>query len=110
MWQPAEGGEAISAAEAGYGTLAGSDGEGDSEAPPDANAEDEVEGVETVAPAAEEAALHIEEDAADIAADELASDADLDDEEEADIEAAAEEELEVDGAAVIEEAIVGDDS
>jgi N utilization substance protein A len=111
MWQPAEGGEAISAAEAGYGTLAPGDADtaSDNGQGADAENDDAVVGVEDEAPAAEEAAMHIEDDAADIAADELASDADLDDAD-ADIEVAAEEELEVDGAAVVEEAIVGDDS
>jgi len=80
MWQPAGGGAAISAAEAGYG-----------------QAPDEESGLETaveqVAPAAEEAAMHVEADSADVAADELASDSDLDTED-ADVRAEAEEAIE----------------
>jgi N utilization substance protein A len=80
MWQPAGGGEAISAAEAGYG-----------------RAPDEESGleaaIEQAAPAAEEAAMHVERDPADVAADELASDSDLDTED-ADVRAAAEEAIE----------------
>ena len=58
MWQPAEGGEAISAAEAGYGGIGG-EGTGESEAERD----DEVKGAEAEAPAAEETAMHLEDEA-----------------------------------------------
>src|SRR4029079_8064328 len=65
MWQPAGGGEAISAAEAGYGTVgappvAVAAEEADNSAPdnPAADAPDDgLAGVETVPPAAEEAAV-----------------------------------------------------
>jgi N utilization substance protein A len=86
MFQPAGGGEAISAAEAGYATL-------DSEVTAAAvvleqaaEASDDDEGVtdeipaggsERVPEAAEEAALHLDDDDADVAIDELASQADL---------------------------------
>src|SRR6478672_4838631 len=76
MWQPAEGGEAISAAEAGYATLGG-----DAPAAPDAPDAPETadEAAEApAAPAAEQAAMHVDATVADEAADELASDADLD--------------------------------
>src|SRR5690242_5632683 len=95
MFQPAGGGAAISAAEAGYATLGvgGSDDEtvADSEGASDAIA---VGGSETQGVAAEEAAVHVEEDALDLAADELASDADLA-EEERDVRVAADEELDM---------------
>jgi N utilization substance protein A len=89
MWQPAEGGEAISAAEAGYGLVTAADEPGTDDAttglPVDeAEADDAVVGVDDTVddtPAAEEAAVHIED-----AADELAADADLETED-ANIEA-----------------------
>ncbi len=96
MWQPAGGGEAISAAEAGYGTV--SEGKG---APPDGNTperDDAVIGVDDTVdttPAAEEAAMHVDAAVADQAADELAADADLDAE---DPDVRAEEELEIEEA------------
>jgi N utilization substance protein A len=77
MFQPAGGGDAISAAEAGYATLATG---ADPDEVPDSEGVTEITpagGEERVVPAAEEAAIHIEDDAEDIAADELASDADL---------------------------------
>ncbi|GIU89505.1 MAG: hypothetical protein KatS3mg010_0604 [Acidimicrobiia bacterium] len=80
MWQPAGGGEAISAAEAGYGQV------------PDEESGLEA-AIEQAAPAAEEAAMHVEGDPDDVAADELASDSDLDTED-ADVRAAAEEAIE----------------
>ena len=74
MWQPAEGGEAISAAEAGYATL----GEN---APPEAltsdGAPDAPNVGEQVAVAPEEAAMHVDASVADEAADEIAADSDL---------------------------------
>jgi N utilization substance protein A len=110
MWQPAEGGEAISAAEAGYGTIG-------SEAPSAVEGPSPVEGPSTVAPetediededhdepappAAEEAALHLDDGVAAEAADELAAETDLDAETDAAVE--AEEE------AIIEET-AGDES
>jgi transcription termination/antitermination protein NusA len=78
MWQPAEGGEAISAAEAGYGTL--DDATSDS-------------GVQPEPESPEEGAMHVDADDEDIAADELASDSDLE-AEPADVEAVALDELE----------------
>ncbi|HEY5170452.1 MAG TPA: transcription termination factor NusA [Acidimicrobiia bacterium] len=75
MWQPAEGGQAISAAEAGYGTIAG--GERPVETAPETR---DLDDESPAAPAAEEAAVHVDATVADIAADELAADADLDDE------------------------------
>ncbi len=78
MFQPAGGGEAISAAEAGYATL-----DGDVAAAPASDADEGVTdeipsgGSERVPVAAEEAALHVEDDTEDLAVDELASDADL---------------------------------
>jgi N utilization substance protein A len=74
MWQPAEGGEAISAAEAGYGTsIVHPDGES-------IEAEDAApyDGAVDTTPSAEEAAVHLDEDAEDRAADALAADDDLD--------------------------------
>jgi N utilization substance protein A len=62
MWQPAEGGEAISAAEAGYGSI--------DQAAPDS-------GVEVEPESPEEAAMHVDASVEDRAADEVASDADL---------------------------------
>jgi N utilization substance protein A len=93
MWQPAGGGEAISAAEAGYATL----GE---ELPSDADDSGAARGqltdvaVEEHAPRApEEAAMHVDAGVADEAADEIAADADLDSED-GDIRAEAEAEIE----------------
>ena len=88
-WQPAEGGEAISAAEAGYGTIAG---EGAPVAPETADEDAET----PAAPAAEEAAMHVDASVADEAADELASDADLDTE---DAATRTEEEAEIEETA-----------
>ena len=90
MWQPAEGGEAISAAEAGYGTIAGNEGvvseaalaEGAVAAAPTETAPEteDVDDEESQPRAPEEAALHVDTEVADEAADELASDSDLDEE------------------------------
>ena len=101
MWQPAGGGEAISAAEAGYADaeVTGVGDSGEEGAVDEADPEAIIEG-EVVA--AEEAAIHIESDAADVAADELASDADLDGED-LDVRAEAEAELEEDVAAIAAE-------
>jgi N utilization substance protein A len=88
MFQPAGGGEAISAAEAGYATL---DNDVTAaaialEATETAGASDDDEGVtdeipaggsEHVPEAAEEAAVHLDDDNEDLAIDELASQADL---------------------------------
>jgi transcription termination/antitermination protein NusA len=97
MWQPAEGGEAISAAEAGYATLVEL-AEGAPER--DVQSENEVDPSEldsgvtdTVGLSGEEAAVHVEGETEDLAADEVASDADLDTED-ADVREEAEEELE----------------
>jgi N utilization substance protein A len=109
MFQPAGGGEAISAAEAGYATL-------DSEvtaaaaavdAAPEASDGDEgvtdeipAGGSERVPQAAEEAAVHLEEDNEEIALDELASQADLTDEDvevSAEVDKLVEEEVNADG-------------
>jgi N utilization substance protein A len=86
MFQPAGGGEAISAAEAGYATLDGevtaapvaSDGASEA-SDADEGVTDEIPagGSERVPVAAEEAAVHLEDEAEDVAVDELASDADL---------------------------------
>jgi N utilization substance protein A len=77
MWQPAEGGEAISAAEAGYGTV----GEGTPPPAPEIAPETADLDDEKIEPeAAEEAAVHVDASVADEAADEIASDADIDDE------------------------------
>jgi N utilization substance protein A len=111
MWQPAEGGEAISAADAGYGDP---NAVGDENAAivqagvvaaavalEEARAEDNVDddqeadaGEEDVIPA-EEAALHVDDEAEDFAADELAADA-LDDTvvDDLDVRSEAEEEIE----------------
>jgi N utilization substance protein A len=97
MFQPAGGGEAISAAEAGYATLGdttlAADSGDDGEAPTSEGVTDEIQGVEDVAPAAEEVAMHVEDGAADLAADELASDADLETEDR-DVRAEVDEEIE----------------
>ncbi|HEX5613627.1 MAG TPA: transcription termination factor NusA [Acidimicrobiia bacterium] len=82
MFQPAGGGEAISAAEAGYATLGASD---EPAAEPGGN--------DTTDTPAEEAAMHIEASTDDTAADDLASDTDLDDEP-AEVRAAAEQAIE----------------
>jgi transcription termination/antitermination protein NusA len=79
MWQPAEGGEAISAAEAGYGTIG--------EAALDS-------GVEVVPESPEEAAVHVDDTVEDRAADEIAADADISAEDD-DVRAEAEAEIEV---------------
>jgi N utilization substance protein A len=84
MWQPAGGGDAISAADAGY-AIPGAAGESAAET-------EDVVDIENAGVAAEEGAIHIEESVADIAADELASDADLETE---DVDVRAEEELEI---------------
>src|SRR5207245_4050344 len=87
MWQPAGGGEAISAAEAGYGTIAGG------EAPPPVAPETrDLDDEAPAAPAAEEAAVHVDETVADTAGDELAADADLG-AQDADVQAEAEAEI-----------------
>jgi transcription termination/antitermination protein NusA len=77
MFQPAGGGEAISAAEAGYATLDG--GTPAEDAPDSEGVTDAVAsgGTEVEVPAAEVAAMHVEEASTDVAADELASDSDL---------------------------------
>ena len=62
MWQPAEGGEAISAEEAGYGSI--------EEAEPDAGVTPDPE-------SPEEGAMHVDASDADEAADEIAADADV---------------------------------
>ena len=85
MWQPAEGGEAISAAEAGYGTIAGGEAAPETAAAaataPDVAPETrDLDDEEPQAPAAEEAAVHVDATVADEAADELAADTDLDEE------------------------------
>src|SRR5207253_1519036 len=77
MWQPAEGGEAISAAEAGYGTSIAPNPDGERDGGEVGSALDDSIDVTS---SAEEAAIHVEGDAGDQAADELASDADIDDE------------------------------
>jgi N utilization substance protein A len=115
MWQPAEGGEAISAAEAGYGTIGG-DGaptlapetkDAATVAPETKDASavapetEDVDDEEPQGAPAEEAALHVDDGAADEAADELAADTDLDAETDTTVE--AEEE------AIIEET-AGDES
>jgi N utilization substance protein A len=94
MWQPAGGGEAISAAEAGYGTVTA----GRSAAPEGITPErdDAVIGVDDTVdttPPAEDAAIHVDASIADEAADELAADADLD-AEDPDVRAEAELEIE----------------
>jgi N utilization substance protein A len=85
MWQPAEGGDAISAAEAGYGTIAGGEPVPEADLPvetpaaevtPDTNVTDDDEEAQPIG--AEESALHVDASVADEAADELAADADLD--------------------------------
>ena len=73
MWQPAEGGEAISAADAGYGSV--EEGIGGEESVDELD--EAIVGVEDEAPAAEETALHVDDSVDDLAADELAADADL---------------------------------
>jgi hypothetical protein len=95
MWQPAEGGEAISAADAGYGDTEGLGDAESKDAPEEANVDDEIEGVEDEAPAAEEVAMHVDETVDDLAADELAADADIVGED-PDVAAAEREELEDD--------------
>jgi transcription termination/antitermination protein NusA len=86
MFQPAGGGEAISAAEAGYATLdsevtasAVSSDNGAEPSDADEGVTDEIPagGSERVPVSAEEAAVHLEDDSADLAIDELASEADL---------------------------------
>jgi N utilization substance protein A len=67
MFQPAGGGEAISAAEAGYATLGGEE----ALAAPGGDAADSA--------SAEDTAVHVEADTSDEAADELAAGTDLDD-------------------------------
>jgi N utilization substance protein A len=108
MFQPAGGGEAISAAEAGYATLevgANPDDAPDSEGVTDAIP---AGGDEQVVPSAEEAALHVESDADDVAADELASDADLS-AEEADVRAEADELIEENPGVPVEQASGGEE-
>jgi N utilization substance protein A len=108
MFQPAGGGEAISAAEAGYATLevgANPDDVPDSEGVTDAIPSG---GDETVVPAAEEAALHVEADSEDVAADELASDADLA-AEEVDVRAEADELIEENPGEPVEQTSGGEE-
>jgi N utilization substance protein A len=93
MWQPAEGGEAISAADAGYGGLV-TGGESEAET-------DDTVNIEEGGPSAEESAIHLEDSTDDIATDELASDADLDTED-ADVEAEEEVEIEEHEAPALE--------
>ena len=106
MWQPAGGGEAISAAEAGYAdaevTGAGDSGEAKTDEQGAVDEADPETLLEDAGVAAEEAAMHVETDAADVAADELASDADLDGED-LDVRAEAEADLEEDVAAIAAE-------
>jgi N utilization substance protein A len=74
MWKPAEG-EAISAAEAGYGTVESSGDERvETGVETQAEAEEEVD-LEDAGEPAEEAAMHIDETLEDEVADEIASDA-----------------------------------
>jgi N utilization substance protein A len=97
MWQPAGGGEAISAAEAGYANVT-PEASAAATATDDETAGDAIAGVDDTideTPAAEEAAMHVEEGVEDLAADELAADADLDTE---DADVRAEEELEIEEA------------
>ena len=77
MWQPAEGGEAISAAEAGYGTIAGGEAT-PAPRPRRRRADVDDEAADDGAAGAEDAAVHVDATVADDAADELAADADLD--------------------------------
>jgi N utilization substance protein A len=100
MWQPAEGGEAISAAEAGYATLgegAPTDGATAEGAPAEGTTSDgspdSPDAGEQIAVAPEETAMHVEASVADEAADEIAADADLGTAE-ADIRAEANQEIE----------------
>jgi N utilization substance protein A len=90
MWQPAEGGEAISAAEAGYGTIAGGEvvaGDGATAAAPEVAPETgdlpdgtgDLAGEEPALPAAEDAAVHVDAGDGDEVADEIAADAGIDD-------------------------------
>ena len=96
MWQPAEGGEAISAAEAGYGTIAGGDGRG-ARGRGRSRAGDGRRGRRgRPRPAARRGRGARRRDVADDAADELAADADLDAE---DAEVRAEEEAEIEETA-----------
>jgi hypothetical protein len=86
MWQPAEGGEAISAAEAGYGTIVGGEAAPETAAVAATTTEvapetRDLDDEEPLAPAAEDAAVHVAATVADEAGDELAADADLDAEE-----------------------------
>ncbi|MCU1430440.1 MAG: NusA antitermination factor [Actinomycetia bacterium] len=93
VFQPAGGGDTISAAEAGYATLdLGGNAEAADDQPTSEGVSDAiaVDGSESVPPAAEEAAIHVEDDVTDIAADEVASDADLE-AEEADVRTEADE-------------------
>ncbi len=107
MWQPAEGGDAISAAEAGYGTIAGGEVlvgsgvlEGSGSPKPEVAPEtgDLPDGTgdladeEPAAPAAEDAAMHVDASVADEAGDEIAADSDIDGES---AETAAEAEAEI---------------
>jgi transcription termination/antitermination protein NusA len=100
MWQPAEGGEAISAAEAGYATLgegAPTDGATADGAPAEGTTSDgspdSPDAGEQIAVAPEETAMHVEASVADEAADEIAADADLGTAE-ADIRTEANQEIE----------------
>src|SRR5256714_6281759 len=90
MWQPAGGGEAISAADAGYGAEVPVDGEA-----PGGEVGSPIDDVVDTTPAPEEAAVHVESSVEDIAADELAADADLEQE---DPDVRTEEELEIEEA------------
>jgi len=97
MWQPAGGGEAISAAEAGYAGVSGpasSDSAEPAAAPDEAAAEPGGDDVPDASP--EESAVHVDDEAADEAADEIAADADLA-EEEPEVRTEAEAELEETG-------------
>jgi N utilization substance protein A len=104
MWQPAGGGEAISAAEAGYGTVTAGGAAPDGNTPERDDAVIPVDDTVDTTPPAEEAAVHIDESVADQAADELAADADLDAE---DPDVRAEEELEIEEESAI---TAGDDA
>ncbi|HYL51100.1 MAG TPA: transcription termination factor NusA [Acidimicrobiia bacterium] len=97
MWQPAGGGEAISAAEAGYGTVTAGGAAPDGVTPERDDAVIPVDDTVDTTPPAEEAAVHVDESATELAADELAADADLD-AEDPDVRAEAELEIEEESA------------
>jgi len=101
VFQPAGGGEAISAEDAGYSSTAVPDdliGSGVTD-----EVLDEPGGDEAAVDTAEESAVHMEDDVAELAADELAADADLSDEP-AEVASEMEDEIEAEVAAEAEEA------